>query len=91
MSPFNYMYILTNNTCTTYPLLEEVLVHFSHVSVSMSVYRASMDVEAIQPPGHDKHTDVTDGAEVHKLTNLVLKESLVDQEDKETLQRNGIW
>lgn len=49
------------------------------------MHRAAVDVESVEPPWHDKYTDIADGTQIHKLTNLMLKESLIDQENKETL------
>ena len=62
----------------TNPLLEEILVHLSHVGVSMAVDWSAVDVEAVEPSWHDEHTDVANWTEINELTNLVLKESLVD-------------
>ena len=44
-----------------------------------------MDVEAKQLPGHDEHTNVAHGTEVHKLFYLVFKETFVDQKHVEPL------
>ena len=65
--------------------LVEVVVHLSQVGVSVAVHRAAMDVEAKQLPGHDEHTNVAHGTEVHKLFYLVFKETFVDQKHVEPL------
>ena len=56
----------------------------------MAVNRATVEVKTVQPPRHDKHTDIADRAQVNKLSNLVLNESFVDQEDNEALERDTI-
>ena len=67
----------------------KVDVHPPQVGVCMAMHRVSMHVEPEQLSCHDEHTDIAHGTEVHKLSYLVLKETLVDQKHIEPLQERG--
>lgn len=54
-------------------------MHLPHVSVSPAMDRSAMDVVAILGIFQDEDTDVTQGTQVHILTHLVFKETLIDE------------
>ena len=72
-----------------YLFLVKVGVHLPHVSVRVSVHGAAMDVEAKELVGGEEDTDVADGAEVHKLVQLVLHVALVHQKHIHSLGGRG--
>lgn len=66
----------------TYLLFLHHFKHFLHVCVCLAVHRAAMYVVTVLSLVHDKNTYVGHRAQIHKVPDLVLKESLVEQGEK---------
>ena len=53
------------------------------------MHRPAMNVVAKLPVSHDEHTHIAHGAQIHKLTDVIRNETLIDEEKKDHL--NYVW
>ena len=63
-------------------------MHFSHVSVSTTVDRATVNVVSIIRLVEDEDANITHGAKVNVLSHLVLDEPFIDERVEDPLYRS---